>query len=370
MNDRQDQFEQLSAYLDGELDAGAARRLEEALAGDEELQRELASLRETRRLLKRLGPQPAPEHFARDVLRKAERHHHLGRALPGGVLRSARWIPMAVAAVVLLACGFAMFIIANLSAPEPMEDLALTDVPASAQPAIPVPAAAGEDRERPIADMARAVEEDIEPVVTEVIYTDDLELAHFQVREALLVNSLTPVLTEGLPSVKIQNRAANVYNLSNYEPDNIRVEVDVLADQAPQFRADLARIRSAQTVLQHGAPAPIATTSPAWDDLEAVIAEGPDAADRTPEIPIADVSVLEDDAPAAASPPPVDDSADEGGVSVDSWRRRQQLQRVIVIVNRVPPTMEAQAGASEPADHPAHLEEDPPPTESSPPTEP
>ncbi|MHC4986762.1 MAG: anti-sigma factor family protein, partial [Planctomycetota bacterium] len=208
MSDRQDQFEQLSAYLDGELDAESARRLEEALAADEELRQELAGLRDTRQLLKQVSMQPAPAHFARDVLRKAERHHHIGRALPGGALRSVRWIPLAAAAVVLLACGFAMVIIANLppAGTEPIGDLAVAEP--LTPPATEILAGADEtdDRAAGVA-MGDSPEEAVEDVVTEVIYTDDLELAHHQVREVFLTNDLQPVLmSEGLPPVEFVNR--------------------------------------------------------------------------------------------------------------------------------------------------------------------
>jgi len=333
MSDRQDQFEQLSAYLDGELDAESARRLEEALAADEELRQELAGLRDTRQLLQQVALQPAPAHFARDVLRKAERHHHLGRGLPGGVFRSVRWIPLAAAAVVLLACGFAMVIIANLSDPDAasVDELAAAEPLASRRGAPDADLMTSDDRAAGVEVMVSDAETEAEEVVTEVIFTDNMELAHHQVREAFLRNDLQPVLSEGLPPVEIPNRAVNVYNMQVYQPDTIRLEVDVLLDQAPQLRADLARVRGVQTVSQHAATAPEVAIAADADEVDDDPTDWPDDGD----VARRDEGLADDAAPADAGPP-LAEAASQPGEDMASARQLPQLQRVIVILNAVP----------------------------------
>ena len=114
MTDREAQFEQLSAYLDGELSADEALELEAAIHSDEVLQAEFESLRQTRELLRQLPAETAPDHFAHAVLARAEKHHHLGKANPAGEYRSWRWIQLATAAVVLLAAGMGLIVISQM----------------------------------------------------------------------------------------------------------------------------------------------------------------------------------------------------------------------------------------------------------------
>ena len=261
MSERDDQLERLSAYLDGELDALAAQELESALQADEDLQAELASLQQTRNLLRGLPAESAPAHFAQDVLRRAERHHHLGRSAPGGTLRSARWIPLAAAAVVLVACGLAMVIIAKLSAPQPLvEELAVGPTPA---PALVVDGGDIDtrldfaDAERRPAGHTEALAE----VVTEVIWTDDPAEAYEDVRKILVANDVEPVLTDALPSAEIAGRASNVYNMQSFAPDQIQLEVDVDVELAKRLQSDLAYLRSSQRVPQR-AQAPVAVAQP------------------------------------------------------------------------------------------------------------
>ena len=121
MNERQEQFEQLSAYLDGELKADQALKLEQALADDAELAAELDSLRKTRQLLQGLPAEPAPENFAHNVLAHWRRRHPVGREGLGGPLRASRWISLAAAAIVLFAAGAGMYIVVNLPPELPTE---------------------------------------------------------------------------------------------------------------------------------------------------------------------------------------------------------------------------------------------------------
>ena len=280
-------------------------------------------------------------------------------------MRSIRWIPLAAAAVVLLACGFAMVIIANLSDP----DAAPADELAVAQPRPPARAeilggAAVDDAAPAPADALASDEAAVADVVTEVIYTDDLELAHHDVREVLLINGLEPVLTDRLPPVEISDRRANVYNMRDYEPDTIRLEVDVLLDQAPRLRADLARVRSVQTVAQYGPDTfdtPVLEAADGPDDRAvsaepaagAIAGRGVDAEDPSPSVPDPVEAVPLDDDTMTASIPPDKDADLPPAPVTRAAQSRPRLQRVIVIVNRTPEATAAEVEASAPASPPS-----------------
>lgn len=64
--------DQLSAFLDGELDETEAASLEAALEADADLRAELEKLRGVQRLLRTHGPARAPEGFAQRVIAAAE----------------------------------------------------------------------------------------------------------------------------------------------------------------------------------------------------------------------------------------------------------------------------------------------------------
>jgi negative regulator of sigma E activity len=91
---------QLSAYLDGELDARDAADVEQALAGDAELTRELEQLRATRELLRRMPIEHAPEDFTSRLLEQVERRHlvHLHAPAKLGI----NWLRYAVTAAVAM----------------------------------------------------------------------------------------------------------------------------------------------------------------------------------------------------------------------------------------------------------------------------
>jgi len=107
MTKRSRTSEQLSAYLDGELSDAERAGLEQALAKDAELAKELARLQATRALVRSLPREEAPADFTRAVVARLERQS-LTPAAPGG-FRAARWLTAAVAAVVLLAAGVAFY---------------------------------------------------------------------------------------------------------------------------------------------------------------------------------------------------------------------------------------------------------------------
>ncbi|HDZ22263.1 hypothetical protein LCGC14_0274900 [marine sediment metagenome] len=241
MDEQDKQREQLSAYLDGELSAADAQQLEQAIQQDPSLQVELEALRRTRDLLRQLPIGQTPPHFARDVLRRAERHHHIGRAAPGASLRAFRWISAATAAVVLIACGLAMIILYPPPSGSPDGEIVLTT---------PGPRAGFEE------DAFRDVAA-VPAVITETIWTDNLNETLGQVQQVLLANRLEAIepTNKALQSIKFASRQANVFNTQELGKQQIQLELDILVDQAGKLRTELAQVRSQQRVSQEALPA-------------------------------------------------------------------------------------------------------------------
>lgn len=172
MPDRSDIHEQLSAYLDGELDENQARRVEEAVRGDTRLALELSKLRAARDLLRRLPREEAGEDFTARVLEQAERRQLVATTPVHPVDGKRRPLRvLAAAAVLLVAAGVGVIVTARLltgpdgrpGGPEPIGELARDTAPP--QPAL---RAAG-DREAPtLADGANEVEEPTAPPAAEL----------------------------------------------------------------------------------------------------------------------------------------------------------------------------------------------------------
>jgi len=113
MSEQEKISEQLSAYLDGELDRGQARRVERALKSDASMATELDRLRATRELLGRLRRERAPEDFVARVLAQAERRQLMGRGdshVSGGALRWVRWAAAAAVLVIAFGIGGVIFV--------------------------------------------------------------------------------------------------------------------------------------------------------------------------------------------------------------------------------------------------------------------
>ena len=124
--DRDNIRELLSAYIDGEVTQDQARTIEQAVAKDPELALELHELTATRRLVTGLSRQRAPRGFVRKVMARAERKHLLSDRQAGGAFAAARWITLAVAAVVLLTAGIGIIAINMLGTaqdPSPIANL-------------------------------------------------------------------------------------------------------------------------------------------------------------------------------------------------------------------------------------------------------
>lgn len=120
--------EELVAYLDGELDADAVRRIEALLASDAEVRRRLQSLERTWDLLDELDQSPAGEPFTRSTLEMVAvaARDDLERSrtdAPRG-----RWRRRFLFGVVLAAAAAAGFFAVVALAPDPNREL-LDDLP-------------------------------------------------------------------------------------------------------------------------------------------------------------------------------------------------------------------------------------------------
>ncbi len=120
--------EQLVAYLDGELDAEAARRIEERLAAEPELREALNRLEQTWEMLDELGSTPVGESFTRTTLEMVTvaAEEDVQHALAEAPLRRRRHLWMACAGV--LAATAAGFLAAHLALPNSNRQL-LHDLP-------------------------------------------------------------------------------------------------------------------------------------------------------------------------------------------------------------------------------------------------
>ena len=113
MTNREHIQQQLSAYIDGELNAADAAAVEQALAGEPELARELERLKTTRELLRRLPFEHAPEDFASRVLAQTERRHLVHPQTVGR--QGINWLRYSlIAAVALIAVSVAMVTVVGI----------------------------------------------------------------------------------------------------------------------------------------------------------------------------------------------------------------------------------------------------------------
>jgi len=125
--DRDKTKELLSAYIDGEVTPEQLRSVEHAVARDPELALELHELTAAKQLVTGLPRQRAPRGFVRRVMARAERKHLLGDHQAGGSFSGAKWITLAVAAVVLLTAGVGIIAINMLGTSQDPSSLATLD---------------------------------------------------------------------------------------------------------------------------------------------------------------------------------------------------------------------------------------------------
>ncbi len=97
---------ELSAYLDGELDAAHAAQIEGLLNRSQAARRQLAELKTVREQLRGLPLRKAPAELAQAVRRRLERQALLEPSRPGRLRRVLPWLAtLSAAAVILMAVG-------------------------------------------------------------------------------------------------------------------------------------------------------------------------------------------------------------------------------------------------------------------------
>ena len=110
--------EQLSAYLDGALNAAETAEVERRLAADPQARAQLATLRETVETLRRLPRRPAPSDLLDGLTARIERAQLLeGAADAGAAVRRPRpvWRLLASAAIVVFAVGGGFWAFSRMS---------------------------------------------------------------------------------------------------------------------------------------------------------------------------------------------------------------------------------------------------------------
>jgi len=105
MVDKAEQYEQLTAYLDGELSGSERAEVEQLLADDDNARKLLETLRQTSRLVGSLPRGRAPANLAKTVTARLERDALLGDTSDAAVMdkrRSTWWRALSIAAGVAL----------------------------------------------------------------------------------------------------------------------------------------------------------------------------------------------------------------------------------------------------------------------------
>jgi hypothetical protein len=144
MTNREHIQQQLSAYIDGELNAAEVSAVEQALAGDPELARELKQLKATRELLRHVPVEHAPDDFAARVLAQTERRRLVHLHAPAR--RDINWLRYSVvAAVALIAVSVGMVTVIGIYSANKVHPNLLAAKPAANPPA-PVEGLAAADR--------------------------------------------------------------------------------------------------------------------------------------------------------------------------------------------------------------------------------
>jgi len=261
--------EQLSAYADGELTEAEASRVAQALAEDPELAAELAELQAVRELLRHLPRAAAPADLAERIMARAERGRLLDDdAAPAG--RPAGWwlARLATAAIVLIAVGVGVSVVAMLTTPSWLEqvDSRTRRLPEAAghgealhgnrELAARLPG--GERLENggaiPSAPEAKfdASPEPEVPVTHFFINTDNLSMVQQEVERILRENDIEPVVQQAAPArpAKVIVSRGNFYDQSQLEANRVRFEVVVGEGHVRQIVQELNAVRAKQNVAQ------------------------------------------------------------------------------------------------------------------------
>ena len=260
--------EELSAYLDGELDEAGTRRVEQAVKADAQLATELDGLRSARGLVRQLPHHSAPAGVLENVIARAERESLLGGV--GERSRRAAWAgPLAVAAALVIAVGISAALLVSgrqrsatpvaVDADRGLDGKEDTLAMAPARPAAQ-PKSAG----RPAASVVP---------LNFVINTDNLTEAQRDVEQVFRTNSLL-VAAEDAPAA-VGGRFAKVRARSNFyqavrTPTQVRYEVVLSDDQLRQIVDQLNAIRGRQKVAQ----IPMREVELAGQNVELAMAEG------------------------------------------------------------------------------------------------
>lgn len=144
--------EQLTAYLDGELSEAERRRVEQSLAGEPALAKELAELRAVRDMVRHLPREEVPADFARRFLGRLERRTLLQPGLHEKRRSGRPWLWAAAALLLISAAAGVFAVITHLTGEKP---------PVAAGPEPKGPAPSGgmlAAREEKVHELARPAE--------------------------------------------------------------------------------------------------------------------------------------------------------------------------------------------------------------------
>ncbi len=120
-----EQRENLTAYLDGELDEAATQDIEQVLAASEVARHEVDMLSRTWDLLNVLPTHKASEEFTQKTMSNLRAAEHAGPSAAGEIVyrHARRGAVLALWAGVLGLCGYASFLAANHWIPNESEQL-------------------------------------------------------------------------------------------------------------------------------------------------------------------------------------------------------------------------------------------------------
>ncbi|HUU59702.1 MAG TPA: hypothetical protein VMZ50_09165 [Phycisphaerae bacterium] len=286
MNEKERIREQLSAYLDAELNEGDAERVARAAEADPHVAAEIEQLSDVRRLVRSLPRERAPKGFVSDVLATVERGRLVETAAAepsGGALRWVRYL--ATAAVLLVFVGIAAVVTAVLWKTSdyqfdpgpgrgPTGPIAITE--GAGRTALPGPAKSG-DLDTLVRgkgggivsrDHARGLSGSSELAFAlakkEEIWTDDLHLTEQEVERLCAANGIGALGRTPRGRFVESERAykngrgggghpvANAYFFQVRRPDPDQWQIVVVAptDRARQVLAGVETVRAKQRVPQ------------------------------------------------------------------------------------------------------------------------
>ncbi len=247
MNEKEEIYQQLSAYIDGELSEDEARLLEEMLHRSPEIAEELKSLRRVQRLVRELPFERAPEGLTEKVLAQRDRKTH-ARLFVTGRFRQLAW-----AAGILLAIGVGLVITHLTTRPVGTDRVRKTAQPLrekrgvsgiSATPAKMLAA-------------SELVPHEHGAVTNISINTDNLTLTQKQIEGVFIRNRIKPA-DSAKASVSVRtarkadrtNQPVNIFKRTVVKRNQIRYEVVITQEQLKDIITEINAIRASQHVAQ------------------------------------------------------------------------------------------------------------------------